>query len=171
MLTFPRERGTFPNESGMIRGRSDGRRDAFDLHEVEVAPTGIFVDPGDRAHMLRAGVGRNPDGNLRVQDGKVRQDLSKMLVVGLLQLVLDRDPAAVLVLREEVRAEVPGALFPLYRRESDPQDITEHADVLLQPRGEVVGFVVEHITGREPLEGANLFAVSHLDVAILWLGC
>jgi len=27
MLIFPRERGTFPNQSGKIRGRSDGRRD------------------------------------------------------------------------------------------------------------------------------------------------
>jgi len=47
MLIFPRERGTFPEQSGKIRGRSDGRREPWKtpLASVLEAPFKTPVSP------------------------------------------------------------------------------------------------------------------------------
>ena len=88
--------------------RSGGRvsnADSFDLDEVE-RRRGCLIQPRDRFDVFGSGSGDNPDGGLRFQRCQVRDDLAEVVVVGALQLVLDDDGVAILVLTHKVDAEV-----------------------------------------------------------------
>ena len=83
--------------------------------------------------MLGSWFGSDPDSNLSVEGGEVSDQLPEMIVVGALELVLDHDGPAGLVLSEEVNTERTRRLFAIGRHERDVEMIVDDIEVLFEP--------------------------------------
>ena len=78
-----------------------------------------------------------------------------MVVVALLQLVFYDNRVAVLILGEEVYAEVTGGLLPFDASQPKARGLDENVNVLFQPSGEVEGLVPPYLTQSHTLNPAD----------------
>ena len=73
-----------------------------------------------------------------------------MVVIALLQMVLDYNRVAVLILGDEVDIECTGRLLTLYAAELKACGVRQNVNVVLQPGGEVKGLMHPHRTQAYP---------------------
>jgi hypothetical protein len=84
----------------------------------------------------------------------------QVVVVCPLELVLDHDPVASLILSHEIDAEAAGSLFAAGIHQIQIQGVVENIEVLLEPSREVVRLVGPHFPKRNPPDLADVRARS-----------
>lgn len=78
-----------------------------------------------------------------------------MVVIALLQLVFYNNRVAVLVLGDEVDAEVTGGLLPFDASQLEACGLKKNVGVVLQPSSEVERLVTPHLTKLYTLNPAD----------------
>jgi len=142
--------GTRPGDEGQQRRRR-GVADANGLHLEEEEFRGErLVQPGDGPYMLGSWIADDPDGGVGFERREVGDQLAEMIVVTSLELVLDHDGVAGLVLADEVNVEASSRPFALDVADGDAEGVTENICIVLQPRREVERLVPPNLTEPYP---------------------
>lgn len=106
--------------------------------------------------MFLSYLGRHPDQDVSAEPASVGQELSKMTVIRLLQLILDQDAGTRgNVSAEEISREQPGRNLPLHVDINlEPECLAEQIDVLPEPRSEFVRFARPYLARIASLKGS-----------------